>query len=56
MIQETHYHSAFMCMRDLHIKLRQTNSSACCLEVESDKWQGEVKMEVADACIIIVSQ
>lgn len=42
--------------RDLHVKLRQTNSLACRLEVESDKWQGEVKMEAADTCIIIVFQ
>lgn len=29
------------------VKLRQTNSFTCCLEVESDKWKGEMKIKVA---------
>lgn len=43
-------------MANLHIKLRQTNNFACCLMVESDKWQAGVKRQGADTCIIIMPQ
>ena len=47
-VRGTLYKHIHMHERDLHACKAEADSFACCLEVESDKRKGEVKIKAAD--------